>query len=338
MTIGATLPKVVFTTFGADTFAIPFAFYDKSELKVYRRDATDPDAPIDTLLVEGLGPDDYQVLGVDPVLGIPGTDIELQTPLGTDEHMVLLRVLPLSQLEFSTLPNVAFPNATLERTIDRLAAVDQQQQVAIDDLNGDVLNAQAAADAAAIAAQNALDANTAAQQAANDAAQSAQDAADSAAAAAASAALASTWFTGSGAPGALLGDDNDLYLDTDTSDVYQKLAGTWTLVENIAGSTGPQGAQGDPGPAGAQGTFWYTGSTAPAGGLGNLDDLYLRTTTGEFFRKTGVSTWTSLGTLSGQGVPTGGTTGQVLTKNSATDYDTSWATPADPLITALIFG
>jgi hypothetical protein len=29
----------------------------------------------------------------------------------------------------------------------------------------------------------------------------------------------------------------------------------------------------------------------------------------------------------GQGVPTGGTTGQVLTKSSATNYDTTWATP-----------
>jgi len=32
----------------------------------------------------------------------------------------------------------------------------------------------------------------------------------------------------------------------------------------------------------------------------------------------------------GQGVPTGGTTGQVLTKSSATNYDTAWATPATP--------
>lgn len=36
----------------------------------------------------------------------------------------------------------------------------------------------------------------------------------------------------------------------------------------------------------------------------------------------------------GQGVPTGGTEGQVLVKNSATDYDTSWKTLAD-LINAL---
>ena len=30
----------------------------------------------------------------------------------------------------------------------------------------------------------------------------------------------------------------------------------------------------------------------------------------------------------GQFVPTGGTAGQVLTKNSSTDYDDSWITPA----------
>jgi len=32
----------------------------------------------------------------------------------------------------------------------------------------------------------------------------------------------------------------------------------------------------------------------------------------------------------GIGVPTGGTTGQVLTKDTSTDYDTSWQTPVDP--------
>lgn len=36
----------------------------------------------------------------------------------------------------------------------------------------------------------------------------------------------------------------------------------------------------------------------------------------------------SLAGLAGQGVPTGGTTGQVLTKNSNTDFDDSWQTPA----------
>lgn len=36
-----------------------------------------------------------------------------------------------------------------------------------------------------------------------------------------------------------------------------------------------------------------------------------------------------LGKVVGQGVPAGGTTGQVLQKASATDYDTQWYTPAE---------
>lgn len=59
-----------------------------------------------------------------------------------------------------------------------------------------------------------------------------------------------------------------------------------------AGDTGPAGPQGDPGPTGAQGP---AGATGPAGSPG-------------------------------VGVPTGGTTGQVLAKASATDYDTTWST------------
>ncbi len=47
----------------------------------------------------------------------------------------------------------------------------------------------------------------------------------------------------------------------------------------------------------------------------------------------------------GQGVPIGGTIGQVLTKNSSTNYDTYWATPSggggsvgiDPVIASMIF-
>lgn len=39
------------------------------------------------------------------------------------------------------------------------------------------------------------------------------------------------------------------------------------------------------------------------------------------------------GTYSGADIPSGGTTGQVLTKSSATDYDIAWATPASGLPT-----
>ena len=57
------------------------------------------------------------------------------------------------------------------------------------------------------------------------------------------------------------------------------------------GITGPTGASGDSGPTGPTGS---TGATGP----------------------------------SGQGVPTGGATGYVLTKFSGTDYDTIWSAPS----------
>ena len=36
-----------------------------------------------------------------------------------------------------------------------------------------------------------------------------------------------TWFTGEGPPPLDLGENNDLYLDTLTGDVYKKELGTW---------------------------------------------------------------------------------------------------------------
>lgn len=62
-------------------------------------------------------------------------------------------------------------------------------------------------------------------------------------------------------------------------------------VKGDTGATGTQGPQGDPGAAGAPGATGPTGATGP-------------------------------------GVATGGAAGQVLTKNSATDFDTVWASGA----------
>jgi hypothetical protein len=64
----------------------------------------------------------------------------------------------------------------------------------------------------------------------------------------------------------------------------------------VDGSGGPAGATGPAGPTGATGA---TGATGPAGADG----------------------------ADGVGVPAGGTTGQVLTKASGTDFDTDWETP-----------
>jgi hypothetical protein len=62
-----------------------------------------------------------------------------------------------------------------------------------------------------------------------------------------------TWLSGSGVPAASLGKNGDFYLNTATSDVYNKASGTWTAVANIQGATGATGASGITGPQGIQG-------------------------------------------------------------------------------------
>ena len=65
---------------------------------------------------------------------------------------------------------------------------------------------------------------------------------------------------------------------------------------------GPPGLQGEPGPAGPQGPAGPKGDTGPQGPAGPKGDP-------------------------GEGVPTGGTVGQLLAKNSAVDYETAWIDP-----------
>jgi hypothetical protein len=64
----------------------------------------------------------------------------------------------------------------------------------------------------------------------------------------------SRWYSDAGAPGTISGQANgDHYLDTATGDIYELIAGTWTLQGNIQGPEGPAGAAGatgDTGPAG----------------------------------------------------------------------------------------
>ena len=62
-----------------------------------------------------------------------------------------------------------------------------------------------------------------------------------------------SWLSGTGAPNANLGVNNDYYLDTSNSDIYNKISGAWTKVSNIRGTTGLTGAKGDVGATGVQG-------------------------------------------------------------------------------------
>lgn len=89
-----------------------------------------------------------------------------------------------------------------------------------------------------------------------------------------------------------------------------------TLLANI---TGPQG------PVGPAGATWYTGTGMPSSLLGNNGDLYLDTATGNLYEKI-LGVWVFEGTLTIQnGLPTGGTTGQALTKVNNTNFNVTWS-------------
>ena len=84
------------------------------------------------------------------------------------------------------------------------------------------------------------------------------------------------WREGSGAPADSTGIDGDFYLDTSNGDVYKRASGTYSVVANIEGATGPQG---DPG------AVWRNGSGAPADSLGINGDFYLDTSSGDVYEK-----------------------------------------------------
>jgi hypothetical protein len=92
---------------------------------------------------------------------------------------------------------------------------------------------------------------------------------------------------------------------------------------------------------------WTTANPILADG-----EMGIETDTDQFKIGDGLTAWTSLayggiagvaGT-NGQGVPTGGTVGQILYKNSSTNYDTSWVSGYAPyesdqtIIASQIFG
>lgn len=83
---------------------------------------------------------------------------------------------------------------------------------------------------------------------------------------------ANDWRVGSGAPSLIAGDEEgDLYLDTDSGDVYQVQSGAWVLVANIEG---PAGADGE------DGSTIFSDTGVPSGGLGVDGDFYVETTIG----------------------------------------------------------
>jgi hypothetical protein len=92
---------------------------------------------------------------------------------------------------------------------------------------------------------------------------------------------------------------------------------------------GVGGGSGGAGTPGTNGATWLNGAIDPAAGIGTNGDYYINTASYDIFQKqSGV--WAKIGNLkgaagaTGPGVPVGGTAGQILSKKSATDYDTQW--------------
>ena len=103
------------------------------------------------------------------------------------------------------------------------------------------------------------------------------------------------------------------------------------------GRDGEDGRDGVQGPKGLDGATILYGTTRPEDSQGRNGDLFFETPTGSvYIKEGGVWMWkTSLqgpGGMSGPtgpagvGVPSGGSSGQVLAKASGTDYDTEWIT------------
>jgi hypothetical protein len=138
-----------------------------------------------------------------------------------------------------------------------------------------------------------------------------------------------------------LGVDGDFYIDTDADAIFgPKAAGAWGSGTSLVGPTGETGAAGATGDAGATGSAGADGKTvrngtgAPSGALGVDGDFYIDTAADEIYGPKTAGAWGSGTSLvgpagtAGQGVPIGGTIGQILAKNSGTDYDTEWIDPS----------
>ena len=102
---------------------------------------------------------------------------------------------------------------------------------------------------------------------------------------------------------------NDAYLTNDTGHMWVWNGASWTDVGRVSGPAGPTGPKGDTGPAGPQGDPGY-----PPVGAGDSGMLLTAGAPGE------QPTWEEPPVA----LPPGGTTGQVLAKQSDNDGDTHW--------------
>ncbi|RZA03027.1 MAG: tail fiber domain-containing protein [Sphingobacteriaceae bacterium] len=135
-----------------------------------------------------------------------------------------------------------------------------------------------------------------------------------------------TVLYGIGVPNSSTGNNNDTYINTGTGIFYKKTAGTWNQVFSM--QTGPAGAPGTPGSNGINGTNGFSilnGTGNPSNlSTGVNGDFYINTTTYTLFGPKTAGVWDNGISLIGEGVPIGGTSGQILSKASDDNFDVEW--------------
>ena len=104
-------------------------------------------------------------------------------------------------------------------------------------------------------------------------------------------------------------------VDTNNIRVYVRGNSHNDIKVNVVTGRGPSGA------AGADGAEWFNGAGAPAGGTGVVGDYYINNSNGDYYEKTGTTTWTLRGNLEG---PAGG----VSSIDDLSDVDTTTSPPS----------
>ena len=79
-------------------------------------------------------------------------------------------------------------------------------------------------------------------------------------------------------------------------------------IQGIQGIQGLQGIQGNQGSTGTNGSTWLSGSTIPNNSDGTINDFYINTTNGNYYKKTGATTWTLQANLTGPQGPASSST------------------------------
>lgn len=148
--------------------------------------------------------------------------------------------------------------------------------------------------------------------------------------------MADTTITGSVSTGLTLHGTLGASLDVPTGAVVTGNEISGQMVGGPKGDVGPagytpvKGVDYNDGVDGVDGKTILTGVGSPSSGLGSDGDMYIDTSANDIYGPKTGGVWgsgTSLVGSPGISVPSGGTTGQTLLKNSSTDYDYSWATP-----------